>query len=151
MIFAIRGGMILFVAALSSTVGASALASQTRSPRFCLSIAIDLRDDRREEVSAVDLVIQNASVVSIPRFPLGWGIKVQNYVDNTPTTISGGATGNVAELRSQDLRCLFEIENGVPGTPPIEVTGSINISNGQTEQRLILRKDQIIFKKLPIE
>jgi hypothetical protein len=112
-----------------------------------LTLAVDLRANLREEVSVIDLVIADASVISIPRFPAGWGIKVQNYVDNTPTTILGGATGSVAELRAEDLKCLFEIENSVPGTPPITVTGSVDISNGKAVHRLFLRKGQIVLKK----
>lgn len=148
MISAVRGPMIFVAAALLAAVCGSAYASETKFPRFCLSIAVDLRADLREEVSAIDLVITNASVVSIPRFPEGWGIKVQNYVDNTPTTISGGATGGVAELRAQELKCLFEIQDSIPSIPPITVTGSIYISNGNTERRLILHEHQIVLEKI---
>jgi hypothetical protein len=95
MISAIRGAMVFVAGVVLVAVCGSAHASETKFPRFCLSIAVDLRADLREEVSAINLVIANASVVSIPRFPEGWGIKVQNYVDNTPTTISGGATGGI--------------------------------------------------------
>jgi hypothetical protein len=126
----LRGAVILFLAVLVGLICRSTHASETR--RYCLTIAVDLQANLREEVSTIDLVIENATVVSIPKFPKGWGIKVQNYVDNTPTTVSGGATGNVAELRANDLRCLFEIENSVPREPPITVTGSVSISNGKT-------------------
>jgi hypothetical protein len=119
-----------------------------KSPRYCLTIAAGLRPELREEVSTIDLVIENGSVVAIPRFPAGWGLKVQNYSDNTPTTIFGGATGSAAELRSEDLRCLFEIENGVPGTPPIRVSGKIAISTGENERRVVLRKNQIVLEKI---
>lgn len=116
-----------------------------------MTIAVDLRADLREEVSAIDLIIENASVVSIPRFPAGWGIKVQNYADNTPTKISGGATGSVAELRVKDLQCIFKIANDVPGAPPIAVTGSVYISNGNTERRIILHGHQFTLKKIVSE
>lgn len=151
MISPTRGAMILFAVVLLGPVCRSAYASETKFPRFCLSIAVDLRADLREEVSAIDLVITNASVVSIPRFPEGWGIKVQNYGDNTPTTISGGATGGVAELRAQDLKCLFQIQDSIPSIPPITVTGSVHISNGNTERRLILHKHQIVLEKIRSE
>lgn len=122
--------------------------SASDAPHYCLTISVGLRSDLREEVSGIDIVINNASVTSIPRFPKGWGIKVQNYVDNTPTKIFGGATGSVAELQEADLRCLFEIRNDVPGKPAIIVTGSIYISDGRNERRLNLDKSQVILEKI---
>lgn len=146
MISAARGTLILSTAILVGLICRSTQASDT--PRYCLTIAIDLHASLREEVSAIDLIIENAFVVSIPKFPEGWGIKVQNYVDNTPTKISGGATGNVAELRAKDLTCLFEIEKNVPGEPRISVAGSVIISNGKTELRLMLDKRQFVLRKI---
>jgi len=144
-----RGAMIAFTAVLLGPLCRPTHASE--NPRYCLTIEVGLQADLREEVSAIDLTIENASVVSIPRFPAGWGIRVQNYVDNTPTKISGGATGNVAELQMKDLKCMFEVENEVPGTPPIMVTGSVYISNGRTERHLILHGHQFILEKITAE
>jgi hypothetical protein len=76
---------------------------------------------------------------------------VQNYVDDTPTTISSGATGGMAELRAQELKCLFEIQDSIPSIPPITVTGSVYINNGKAERRLILHEHQIVLEKIRSE
>ncbi len=148
MIGGARAAAIPSAAILALGVCALSHASEARSPRYCLTIAAGLRPGLREEVSVIDLVIENGSVVAIPKFPAGWGLKVQNYSDNTPATIFGGATGSAAELRSEDLKCLFEIESGVPGTPPIKVSGNIAISTGVHERRVVLRKNQIVLEKI---
>lgn len=150
MIFVVFRALVflLFIFAWAKVWPVHAPANEITYPRYCMTIAIRLRQNLREEVSGINLVIKNASVIGIPRFPAGWGIKVQNYVDNTPTTIFGGATGSVAELRAEDLKCLFEIENGVPGTPPIEVSGNIAISTGEHERRVVLGKNQIVLEKI---
>ena len=147
----IHGTTILLAAVLAASACRSTQASDAKLPRFCLTISVDLRADLREEVSVIDLVIKNASVVSIPRFPAGWAIKIQNYVDNTPTSIFGGATGGVAELQAKDLKCLFELEDSVPGTPQITVKGSVYVSNGETERRIFLHHDQIVLERIRSE
>lgn len=146
MIPGVRRALIVCVPVLVSLIWGPTLAND--APHYCLTISVALRSDLREEVSGINLVIHNASVISIPKFPEGWGIKVQNYVDNTATTIFGGATGSVAELREDDLRCLFEVHNNVPGRPAIIVTGSIYVSNGKTVRQLILDKSKVILEKI---
>ena len=115
-------------------------------PRYCLTIAVELRPTLRERVSVIDLVIENASVVSIPRFPPGWELKIQNQIDSSPTLIFGGATGSVAELAAEDMSCLFQIENSVPGRPPINVNGKVTISTGTTESEIVLGKRHILLQ-----
>jgi hypothetical protein len=117
-------------------------------PRYCLTIAIELRPGLRERVSMIDLTIENGSVVAIPRFPAGWEIKIQNQVDISPALIFGGATGAVAELGVEDMKCLFEIENSVPGRPPINVNGKVTISTGTTESEVVLGKSQILLQPI---
>jgi hypothetical protein len=117
-------------------------------PRFCLTIAVQLRPGLRERVSVVDLVIENASVVAVPRFPPGWEFKIENRVDVSPSRIFGGATGSVAELAADDLKCLFEVEDSVPGTPPIKVTGSVYISTGEHERRISLDRNHIVLERI---
>lgn len=117
-------------------------------PRYCLTIAIELRPGLRERVSMIDLTIENGSVVAIPRFPAGWEIKIQNQVDISPALIFGGATGAVAELGVEDMKCLFEIENSVPGTPSVKVTGRIAVSTGTDERILALRNGQIVLARI---
>lgn len=112
-------------------------------PRYCLTITPDLRN--RERVSVIDLVIQNGTVVRVPRFPPGWEIKIQDQIEGS-SVIFGGAMGSVAELGIEDLKCLFEIENDVPGTPPVVVKGSIYINNNEHERRVILGKRQLLLE-----
>jgi hypothetical protein len=117
-------------------------------PRFCLTTAVQIWPGLRERVSVIDLVIENASVVAVPRFPPGWEFKIQNWVDTSPSRIFGGATGSVAELAAEDLKCLFEVEDSAPGTPPIRVTGNVYISTGEHERRISLDNNQIVLERL---
>jgi hypothetical protein len=117
-------------------------------PRYCLTIAVALRPALRERVSVIDLVVENGTVAAIPRFPPGWQLSVENRVEVSPTRIFGGATGSVAELSAEELKCLFEVEDSVPGTPPIKVAGSVHISTGDHERRVFLRQDQIVLERV---
>jgi hypothetical protein len=109
-----------------------------------VTIAVELHD--RQRVSVIDLVVDNGSVVSIPRFPAGWGINVENHVDVSPVSIFGGAEGSVVELGLKDLKCLFEIEDDLTGAP-LKVSGKIAISTGTQETTINLRQDQIILER----
>ena len=144
----VGGIVVIALMTLVWTAFRTADGNERQLARYCLTIAVDLRADRGEEVGALDLVIENASVVSIPKFPVGWEMTVQNYVDNTPTKVSGGATGSVAELRAGDLRCLFEIESDVPGAPPIKVSGSAVINARGQERRVFLSNRQINLENI---
>jgi len=139
------GGLPAMLALLLGTVCTTGQVNADEFPRYCLTIALDLHD--REEVSGIDIVVQNATVVRVPRFPPGWEIKIENQIEGT-TIISGSATGSVAELNRNELKCLFQIHNAVTGTPPITATGSVYISTGETEHRLFLHKSQIILEKI---
>jgi hypothetical protein len=112
-----------------------------------LTIAVPLRPALREEVSLIDLTIEHGHVVAIPRFPIGWEFKIENPIDDFPTVIFGGATGSLAELQADELKCLFEIEAFVPEAP-IGVRGKVRISNGTSEREVVLGKDQIVLERI---
>jgi hypothetical protein len=147
-IVAIRGAIGPLTAMVLATCCSPLPTAEEGSARYCLSIAVPLRPQLREEVSVIDLVVENGYVAAIPRFPIGWELKVENQIDNNPVPIFGGATGSVAELRAEDLRCLFEIEKDAPGAPPITVSGKVRISTGIQEREVALSKDQIVLERI---
>jgi hypothetical protein len=123
--------------------------ARAKQTDYCLTIVADLND--RERVSVIHLTLENAVVKSVPKFPLGWQLEIQNQIEGN-VVISGGAMGAVAQLLAKDLKCLLQIGDiDFDGTPPIKAKGSVYISTGIHERRVFLRKDQIVLEKIGVD
>lgn len=131
-------------------VCAPAQTERAKKMDYCVTIAVDLRG--RERVSMIDLVLENAIVTSIPRFPFGWQLEIENQTDGT-VVIFGAAMGSIVQLYGDDLRCLVRIQNRVfdGTTPPITAKGSVHISTGVNEWAVLLNEDQIVLEEIEFD
>jgi hypothetical protein len=122
----------------------TAFASPAGANSYCVSIAPEARSGER--VSALDLVLEHATLVSIPKYPVGWQLDIRQEVEGD-TVISGAALAGVAELLPRELGCLFEVRRSF-NERAIPMTGRGTVSFGIDPQRqVVLRSEQIRFVK----
>ena len=109
---------------------------------YCVTIKSDARPGER--VSTIDLVLKNATLVSIPRYPPGWQIEIRQEVEGD-TFIFGGALAGVAEIEPGELKCLFRVQRSFDDKS-VRMAGSGSIGFGiEPERRVRLQNSQVLF------
>lgn len=122
----------------------SAIASPGRANTYCVAVAPEVRSGER--VSGLDLVLVHATLVSIPKYPVGWQLDIRQEIEGD-TAISGAALAGVAELPPRELGCLFEVRRSF-NERAITMTGRGTVSFGIDPRRqVVLRSEQIRFIK----